>query len=182
MLVRQLITQIGDDPTRDGLAETPRRVSESWGHLFRGYRVCQQELIESLKLFEHYDPVARHPDSHITVANIPFYSFCEHHILPFFGAATVVYRPQPEGYIGLSKIPNLVRTCAAKLTTQEDLGEEIADLIYQRCEAVGVIMSAQHLCMAARNLDTGSRLTTVAYRFDHTDYKKALFRQVEKHL
>ena len=169
--IREIICRIGDDTERPGLKETPDRVIRSWDHLFRGYKTTRQELVDSLKLFPHEaNNLVTAP---ITVRNITFFSHCEHHMLPYYGRATVVYVPLPKGFIGLSKIPKLVKTMAARLTTQETLGHEIADILSEKTAITGVALVARHMCMMSRGVDENAVLSSIAIGQQHDQFYAA---------
>jgi len=155
-IVRQLIEYVGEDPAREGLADTPRRVIAAYDKIFGGYRQKPEDV---LTVFgdELYDEM-------IVVKNIEFYSMCEHHMLPFFGKAHVGYIPDGK-IIGLSKIPRLVEMYARRLQNQERLTNQIARGLYDtlKPKGVGVIIEAKHLCMMARGVEKqSSEVTTSA--------------------
>lgn len=155
-LVRELFKHIGEDPEREGLKDTPRRVMAAWDNLFCGYKQKPEDV---LTVFgdELYDEM-------IVVKDIEFYSMCEHHMLPFFGRAHVGYIPDGK-IIGLSKLPRLVEIFARRLQNQERLTNQIArglqDIL--KPKGVGVILEAKHLCMMARGVEKqNSEVTTSA--------------------
>lgn len=155
-LIRALIEHIGEDPEREGLKDTPRRVIASYEKLFSGY---QQKPEDVLTVFgdELYDEM-------IVVKNIEFYSMCEHHMMPFFGQAHIGYIPDGK-IIGLSKLPRLVEIYARRLQNQERLTNQIAKALYEilKPKGVGVIMEAKHFCMMARGVEKqNSEVTTSA--------------------
>ena len=144
-IVRELIRRIGDDPERDGLRETPRRVVESWHELYAGYLKREDDL----KLFEIGTGV---DGQAICVSDICFTSTCEHHLQPFAGTCSIAYLPKSGRVIGLSKLPRLVERCAAKLQVQERLTAEIVSALKDDVLAVSVRVSASHNCVAARGV------------------------------
>jgi len=157
-LVRGLIEFIGEDPEREGLKDTPRRVIKSYEKLFSGYKQKPQDV---LTVFgdELYDEM-------IVVKDIEFFSMCEHHILPFYGKAHVGYIPDGK-IIGLSKIPRLVEMFARRLQNQERMTSQIAQGLYDvlKPKGVGVIVEAEHLCMKARGVEKQhSYVTTSSLR------------------
>src|ERR1019366_5014800 len=140
-LYRELLVRIGEDPTRDGLIDTPERVEKSMAFLTRGYAMDANAVIQDALFDVDYDEM-------VIVKDIEFFSMCEHHLLPFFGKAHVAYVPNGK-VIGLSKIPRVVDVFARRLQVQERLTTEIADAISAAInpQGVAVILEAQHLCM-----------------------------------
>jgi GTP cyclohydrolase I len=145
-LIRDLLKKIGEDPTREGLAETPRRVAAAWEKLSEGYKMDPKEVVTTFSA-ENYDEM-------IVVKNIEFYSLCEHHLLPFFGRVTVGYIPGKK-IIGLSKIPRLVEIYSRRLQNQERMTRQIADSLQDllKPKGVGVIVSGTHLCTRMRGVE-----------------------------
>ncbi|MBD3327858.1 GTP cyclohydrolase I FolE [Candidatus Peregrinibacteria bacterium] len=145
-LVKQLIEHIGENPEREGLKDTPRRVIAAYEKLFSGYGQKPEDV---LTVFgdEAYDEM-------IVVKDIEFYSTCEHHMLPFLGKAHVGYIPNGK-IIGLSKIPRLVEMYARRLQNQERLTSQIAKALDEilNAKGVGVIIEAKHFCMMARGVE-----------------------------
>lgn len=146
-LYRELLLRVGEDPMRDGLVDTPKRMAKSMAFLTRGYAMDVQTVLHGALFDVEYDEM-------VIVKDVEFFSMCEHHLLPFFGKAHVAYVPNGK-VIGLSKIPRLVDVFARRLQVQERLTTEIADAI---CEAidpqgVAVILDAQHLCMMMRGVE-----------------------------
>jgi GTP cyclohydrolase I len=146
-LYRELLARLVDDPTRDGLAETPERVEKAMVFLTQGYAMDVATVLNEALFEVDYDEM-------VMVRDVEFYSMCEHHLLPFFGKVHVAYVPNGR-VIGLSKIPRLVEMFARRLQVQERLTTEIADAIVQAIEpqGVGVIVEAQHLCMMMRGVE-----------------------------
>ena len=138
-IVRQLLVSLGEDPTRDGLKETPRRVAKSLNFLTSGYRANLDEVINNALFDVEYSEM-------VIVRDIDFYSLCEHHLLPFFGKCHVAYLPSKK-VIGLSKLPRIVDMFARRLQVQERLTEQIADAITSKINPVGVavVIEATHL-------------------------------------
>lgn len=147
--VETLIRYIGDDPTRPGLRDTPKRVLRAWDELGEGYRTCLNIGTMLKRTFTETGDY----DEMIIVRDIDFISFCEHHMLPFTGKVHVGYLPQNE-VVGLSKIPRLVRACTAKLQIQERLTSQIASALWNhlKCQGCGCIVEATHFCVACRGI------------------------------
>jgi GTP cyclohydrolase I len=145
--VRTLIAWAGDDPDREGLIDTPRRVARAYEELFSGYR---EDPIRPLKRVFHH--VSGYKDL-VLVRDIAFVSHCEHHIAPFFGKAHIGYYPRG-GVVGLSKLARIVDTFALRLQTQEALSAEIIAAIDQSLDSrgVAVMLEAEHTCMAMRGV------------------------------
>lgn len=158
--VRRLIQFIGDDPTRGGLEETPKRVAKAWKHWGSGYDIDPASL---LKTFTDGAEGAREM---VLVRDVPFFSHCEHHMAPFFGTATVGYIPDGR-IVGLSKINRLVECFARRLQVQERMTAQIADALAEHLKplGVGVIVTARHMCVESRGVaHHGSATTTSALR------------------
>jgi GTP cyclohydrolase I len=147
--VREILTQIGEDPDREGLLHTPERMHRMWLELTCGYRVDPDRLINGAVFDVGYSEM-------VVIKGIPFYSLCEHHMLPFFGTASVGYLPRGR-VIGLSKIPRIVEMYARRLQVQERMTQQIADFLQQKLNpyGVGVVIEAEHLCMAMRGVQKG---------------------------
>lgn len=145
-LTHQLLLEIGEDPSREGLRDTPKRVAESYKKLFAGYR---QNLESIVTVFENegYDEM-------VIAKDIEFYSVCEHHMIPFFGKVHIGYIPADK-IIGLSKMPRLVEVFARRLQNQERMTSQIAQGLMDilQPKGVGVVVEAQHLCMMARGVE-----------------------------
>lgn len=163
--VRELLAAIGEDPTREGLLETPRRVAKSFVELLSGYQEDPAHHLDKQFTIDHEEMVI--------VKDIPFSSMCEHHMLPFMGRAHVAYLPGPSGKVtGLSKFARLVDGYARRLQVQERLTGQIADAMISRLHARGalVVMEAEHLCMTIRGaMKPGAITTTSAVRGSLTD-------------
>ena len=156
-LYRELLTRIGEDPTRDGLLRTPERMEKSMAFLTRGYTMDVTEVLHGALFDVDYDEM-------VIVKDIEFFSQCEHHLLPFFGKAHVAYVPQGK-VIGLSKIPRIVDMYARRLQVQERLTQQVAEAIEDAIQpqGVGVVLEAQHLCMMMRGVEKqGSSTVTSA--------------------
>ncbi len=147
--VRRILLEIGEDPEREGLLRTPERMHKMWLELSCGYRVDPDRLINGAVFDVGYSEM-------VVIKGIPFYSLCEHHMLPFFGSVSVGYLPRGR-VIGLSKIPRIVEMYARRLQVQERLTQQIADFLQQRLNpyGVGVVIEAEHLCLAMRGVQKG---------------------------
>jgi GTP cyclohydrolase I len=146
-LTRELLLAIGEDPDREGLANTPRRVAEAWDFLSSGYRTDVDRLINGAIFTQA-------TNSMVIVKNIELYSLCEHHMLPFFGRCHIGYLPTGKVF-GLSKLARLVDMYARRLQLQERLTEQISQGIMDSIGAsgVGVMIEARHLCMMMRGVE-----------------------------
>jgi len=143
--IREILIAIGEDPDREGLKETPQRVADMYEEIFSGYF---EKIEKHIKLFTaSYDEM-------IIVKDIPFFSLCEHHMLPFFGKAHIAYIPNENRVTGLSKLARIVDVYSKRLQLQERLTEQIADAIMNNLNPKGVlvIIEAQHLCMIMRGV------------------------------
>lgn len=159
--VREILIGIGEDPDREGLLETPDRVARMYEEVFAG---LHKDPREDIKIFQE----SKHEEM-IMIKDIPLYSMCEHHLLPFFGVAHVVYIPKEGKIVGLSKLARIVDTLAKKPQLQERLTSEIADLIMEAIEphGVAVVVESEHLCMTMRGIKKpGSKTVTSALRGD----------------
>jgi GTP cyclohydrolase I len=155
--VTRILEGIGEDPSRPGIAGTPERVAEMYGELFAGIGADPIQVVNVI-------PGAGH-DEMIMVRDIPLYSICEHHLIPFVGKAHVAYVPHRDGRItGLSKIARLVDLLSKKLQVQERLTTEIADALDQALEPRGVfvMLEAEHLCMTMRGVKKPGSLTVTS--------------------
>lgn len=157
--VRDILTAIGEDPEREGLIETPQRVARMYAEVFAG---LHRDINKDIKTFH-----GEGNDEMILIGDIPFYSMCEHHLLPFHGKAHVVYIPRDGKIFGLSKVARIVDTLSRKPQLQEKLTSEIADAIEKAVDArsVCVVLEAEHLCMTMRGIrKPGSKTVTSAMR------------------
>ena len=155
--VREILREIGEDPDRQGLRNTPSRVHRMYAELTAGYHVDPERLLNGAIFDVDYSEM-------VVVKDIPFHSLCEHHLLPFFGTAAVAYIPRGR-VIGLSKIPRVVEMYARRLQVQERLTQQVADFLMQRLEptGVGVVVEATHLCAVMRGVrKPGTIMTTSA--------------------
>ncbi|MCA3627617.1 MAG: GTP cyclohydrolase I FolE [Methylobacterium sp.] len=153
--VRTLIAWAGDDPTREGLLETPKRVAKAYEELFEGYRMDPSEALAKIfREVEGYDDL-------VLVKDIPFHSHCEHHMVPFYGHAHIAYYPA-DGVVGLSKLARVVETFARRLQTQETMTAEITQSIQEALHprGIAVVIEAEHMCMTMRGIHKPGASTT----------------------
>src|SRR6186713_2642994 len=145
--IRQLLAELGEDPEREGLRDTPRRVEKSLRFLTSGYEADVDAVINNALFSVEYNEM-------VIVRDIDFYSLCEHHLLPFFGKCHVAYIPRTR-VIGLSKIPRLVDVFARRLQIQERMTNQIAQVILEKIEprGVAVVCEGTHLCMSMRGVE-----------------------------
>jgi GTP cyclohydrolase IA len=157
--VRTLILWAGDDPAREGIADTPKRVVKAYEQLFKGYREKPEDILD--RVFEEVEGYSEI----VLVRDIPFYSHCEHHMVPFIGRAHVAYYPS-RGVVGLSKLARLVDAYARRLQTQETMTVQIAEAIDRVLETrgVAVMVDAEHFCMSIRGVQKeGARTLTTSF-------------------
>lgn len=152
-LVRELIIEIGEDPEREGLRDTPRRIADMYGEIFSGY-TADPGL--SVQFSEDSDTVV--------ARDIRFYSMCEHHMLPFFGSVHIAYSPDGRVF-GISKLARLVEKYSRRLQIQERLTKEVADELFSMgVRGVAVVADAEHLCMRMRGVRNGATVSSSAFR------------------
>jgi len=146
-LVREMLVRLGEDPTREGLADTPARVQKAMKFLTKGYDEDPEALLKGALFTVNYDEM-------VIVKDVEMFSLCEHHMLPFFGKVHVAYIPNGR-VIGLSKIPRLIELFSRRLQIQERLTTQIAETIQKVIEpqGVGVVVEARHLCMMMRGVE-----------------------------
>ncbi len=157
--VREILLAVGEDPDREGLVETPRRVADMYAEVFSG---LEEDPRKHLKMFTE-----SHHDEMVTVRDIPLYSMCEHHLMPFTGVAHIAYIPKDGKVIGLSKLARIVNCYARRPQLQERLTAQVADFLQKELEpqGVAVIIEAEHLCMTMRGARAaGARTQTSALR------------------
>jgi GTP cyclohydrolase IA len=157
--VRNILIAIGEDPEREGLRETPERVARMYAEIFDGVQRDPGDVLDSFFGDEHYQEI-------VMVRDIPFYSNCEHHLVPFHGKAHVAYIPQGR-VTGLSKLARLIEGFARRPQMQERLTAQVADTLMERLEPLGVmvVIEAEHLCMSMRGVrKPGSITVTSAVR------------------
>jgi GTP cyclohydrolase I len=146
-IIRQLLAELGENPSREGLVDTPKRVEKSLKFLTSGYTADVDSVLNNALFTVDYNEM-------VIVKDIDFYSLCEHHLLPFFGRCHIAYIPNGK-VIGLSKIPRLVEIFARRLQIQERMTSQIAETIRDKIKplGVGVVLEATHLCMAMRGVE-----------------------------
>jgi GTP cyclohydrolase I len=146
-IIRQLLAELGEDPSREGLLDTPKRVEKSLRFLTSGYAADVDAVLNNALFTVDYNEM-------VIVKDIDFYSLCEHHLLPFFGRCHVAYIPQGR-VLGLSKIPRLVDIFARRLQVQERLTNQVAETLREKIRPLGVavVMEASHLCMSMRGVE-----------------------------
>jgi len=169
-IIRELIIEIGEDPTREGLRDTPTRIAKAYEEIFEGYD-SNSEL--SVQFSE---------DSEVVVAkDIQFYSMCEHHMLPFFGKVQIAYAPNGRVF-GISKLVRLVEKYAKRLQIQERLTKNIADELYSHgVKGVAVMAEAEHLCMKMRGVKNDARVSSSAFRgiYENQKEKEEIVRVIQ---
>jgi GTP cyclohydrolase I len=145
-LIKRLLAELGEDPAREGLVNTPKRVEQALKFLTSGYQADVDTVINNALFTVDYSEM-------VIVKDIDFYSLCEHHLLPFFGKCHIAYVPSKR-VIGLSKIPRLVDIYSRRLQVQERLTNQIADIIREKVDprGVAVVMEGTHLCMSMRGV------------------------------
>jgi len=146
-IIRQLLAELGENPLREGLVDTPKRVEKAMKFLTSGYTADVDTVLNNALFTVDYNEM-------VIVKDIDFYSLCEHHLLPFFGRCHIAYIPNGK-VIGLSKIPRLVEVFARRLQIQERMTSQIAETIREKIQplGVGVVLEATHLCMAMRGVE-----------------------------
>jgi len=158
--VRTLLLWAGDDPSREGLADTPRRVAKAYKEFYKGYGEDPHHILDRV-----FEEVEGYRDM-VLVRDIPFYSHCEHHMVPFVGKAHIGYYPA-KGVVGLSKLARIVDVYARRLQTQETMTAQIADVIEEVLEprGIAILVEAEHMCMSMRGVQKqGSSTMTTQYR------------------
>ncbi len=170
-LVRELIIELGEDPTREGLRKTPERIADMYKEIFGGYDTDSQLSIQFSE------------DSDMVIAkDIQFYSMCEHHMLPFFGKIHVAYSPNGRVF-GISKLVRLVEKYSKRLQIQERLTRNIADELFaQGVKGVAVIAEAEHLCMKMRGVRNDAMMTSVAFRgiYEKKEQREEIVEMIRK--
>jgi len=154
--IRELLEKIGEDPGREGLLDTPKRVEQSLKYLTSGYRMSVESVITKALYTEDCDDM-------VIVKDIDLFSLCEHHMLPFYGKAHVAYLPDGK-ILGLSKIPRVVDVFARRLQVQERLTNQVADALNDtlKPKGVAVVIEALHLCMAMRGVEKQNSITVTS--------------------
>ena len=154
--VKDILTEIGEDPEREGLLRTPERVAKAYKFLTKGYHQNVDEIFNRAIFEEKYDEM-------VIVKDIDFYSMCEHHMLPFYGKVHVAYIPNGK-IVGLSKIPRIVEMFARRLQVQERLTQQIADILDEKLhpKGVAVVIEGFHMCMMMRGIEKQNSTTTTS--------------------
>ncbi len=155
-LIRQLLVELGENPEREGLVDTPRRTAEGYAFLTKGYQQTAKEVLNNAVFEAHLNHM-------IIVKEIELYSLCEHHILPFYGKCHVGYIAKDK-VLGVSKIARIVDCFARRLQIQERLTEQVAQAIMKEADAegVGVVIEARHLCMMMRGVQKQNSVMTTS--------------------
>jgi len=155
-LINDLLIEIGEDPKREGLLSTPKRVAEAYEFLTKGYHQDIKEVLNGAIFHEKYSNM-------VIVKNIDFYSLCEHHMLPFYGKVHVAYIPDGK-IVGLSKIPRIVDVFARRLQVQERMTQQIADTLKEFIQPIGVavVSEAFHMCMMMRGVEKQNSSATTS--------------------
>jgi GTP cyclohydrolase I len=158
-LIARLLSELGEDPAREGLRDTPKRVEKALRFLTSGYTADVDQVINNALFTVDYSEM-------VIVKDIDFYSLCEHHLLPFFGKCHVAYIPR-QRVIGLSKIPRIVDVFARRLQVQERLTLQVAEIIQQKINPLGVavVMEGTHLCMAMRGVEKQNSFAVTSAMF-----------------
>ena len=177
-IIRQLLAELGEDPSREGLRDTPKRVEKSMRFLTSGYAANVDEVLNNALFTVDYNEM-------VIVKDIDFYSLCEHHLLPFFGRCHIAYIPQGR-VIGLSKIPRLVDIFARRLQIQERFTSQIAQTIEEKLNPLGVavVVEATHLCMSMRGVEKQNSfaVTSAMLGVFHADARTRMeFLELIKH-
>ena len=155
-ITKLLLSEIGEDPTREGLINTPERVAKAWDFFSQGYRTNVQKIVNGAIFEEDCSEM-------VVVRDIEFFSMCEHHMIPFFGRCHVGYLPNKK-IIGLSKIPRIVDAFSQRLQVQERLTSQIAETLMDILDpiGVGVVMEGRHLCMQMRGVEKQNSFATTS--------------------
>ena len=174
-LTKQLIEEIGEDPSREGLLKTPSRVSKAWSFFSGGYNQDLDKIINNAVFNEDATDM-------VVVRDVEFFSLCEHHLIPFFGRAHVAYLPNGK-VIGLSKIPRIIDMFSRRLQVQERLTRLIAETVKEILDPIGVavIMEGQHMCMQMRGVEKQNSLTTTSSmlgKFRESDRTRSEFLSI----
>ena len=174
-LTTQLLKEIGEDPSREGLLKTPSRVSKAWSFFSGGYNQDLDKIINNAVFNEDATDM-------VVVRDVEFFSLCEHHLIPFFGRAHVAYLPNGK-VIGLSKIPRIIDMFSRRLQVQERLTRQIAETVKEILDPIGVavIMEGQHMCMQMRGVEKQNSLTTTSSmlgKFRESDRTRAEFLSI----
>ena len=173
----EILSLLGEDPAREGLAKTPVRVARAWQELTRGYDEDPIAILRSALFQESYHNM-------VSVRDIEFYSLCEHHLLPFFGKVHIAYIPNGQ-ITGLSKLARIVNTFSHRLQVQERMTQQIATCLQEALNPLGVMVmvEAQHLCMQMRGVAKQGATTTTMYHigaFEKAEVRSEFFHQINK--
>jgi GTP cyclohydrolase IA len=176
-IIRQLLTELGEDSSREGLLDTPKRVEKSLRFLTQGYAADVDAVLNNALFSVDYNEM-------VIVKDIDFYSLCEHHLLPFFGKCHVAYIPQGR-VVGLSKIPRLVEIFSRRLQVQERLTSQIAETLRDKIRplGVGIVVEASHLCMSMRGVEKQNSVAVTSAMlgvFQHDARTRAEFLELIK--
>ena len=174
-LTKQLIEEIGEDPSREGLLKTPSRVLKAWSFFSGGYNQDLDKIINNAVFNEDATDM-------VVVRDVEFFSLCEHHLIPFFGRAHVAYLPNGK-VIGLSKIPRIIDMFSRRLQVQERITRQIAETVKEILDPIGVavIMEGQHMCMQMRGVEKQNSLTTTSSmlgKFRESDRTRSEFLSI----
>ncbi len=155
-LIREFLSELGENPEREGLKKTPQRVTKMYEFLTKGYREDIKKVVNGAVFKEEYSEM-------VAVRDIDFFSLCEHHMIPFYGKVHVAYIPNGK-IIGLSKIPRIVEVFARRLQVQERMTQQIAQTLYDHLnpQGVGVVIEARHLCMIMRGVEKQNSVATTS--------------------
>ncbi|MFC6860468.1 GTP cyclohydrolase I FolE [Zunongwangia atlantica] len=153
---KSIITELGEDPDREGVLKTPERAAKAMQFLTQGYELDAEKILKKAMFKEDYDEM-------VVVKNIELYSLCEHHMLPFFGKAHIAYIPNGQ-IVGLSKLPRIVDVFARRLQVQERLTHDILECLNNvlKPQGVAVVIEAQHMCMMMRGVQKQNSTTTTS--------------------
>ncbi|MEN8907775.1 MAG: GTP cyclohydrolase I FolE [Clostridiales bacterium] len=154
--IREILYAIGEDPEREGLQETPKRVANMYDEIFEGLNKNPKDVVKIFKEKNH--------DEMVMVKEIPLYSMCEHHLLPFIGVAHLVYMPKDGNIMGLSKLARIVDIVSKRPQLQERLTTEVADIIMETInpKGVAVVVKAEHLCVTMRGIKKAGSITVTS--------------------
>lgn len=176
--IRNQLKTIGEDPEREGLQDTPRRIIKMWGEIYKGYKQDPRDVLTTFSADGH--------DQIILLKDIELYSMCEHHMVPFYGKAHVAYLPDPVGKIvGISKLARLVDLYARRLQIQERIGDQVTDALMEHLQPLGAacIIEATHMCMRMRGVEKqNSVMVTSSIRGafkDDASLKDELFKLIK---
>jgi GTP cyclohydrolase I len=159
-LVKQLLSAIGENPQREGLKNTPKRVAELYQEILSGHYTNPEDVLTVYYSTEDYEELVLEKD-------IPFYSLCEHHLLPFFGKIHIAYIPKKKRLLGISKLARVVEVLSKRLQLQERLTKHIAEIIMKKAQPWGVMVvcEAEHLCLSMRGIKKpGHKIVTSCIR------------------